>query len=328
MERRTGNGKIGWIVFLCMIILIPFSLCYGAEDPAKFPSKPIKMIVPYAPGGTSDLVGRKLSELAGKILGQPMVAENKAGGAGVIGSAAVAKSDPDGYTLLVTSCSPAIYVPLQRSVPYNTKEDFSFVIEVADFSFAFAVKADSKFKTFKDFVEEARKNPGKLNYQSQGPKSAGHVQMEYIFSIEKVKVNHLPGEGVAEVIRQLLGGHVEGGITAGLWPQMKAGGLRGLAIAGPKRNEHFPNVPTFYELGYTGGIPFGCAVGILGPKGIHPQILKKLHDAFKKAMEDPSYKELLGTMLELYDYKDSESYRAATFKDYDTTQKILKELGL
>jgi len=328
MQRQKRMAAI--IGNLCFVLLFlgSISICGGAEDPAKFPSKPIRMIIPYAPGGTSDLVGRKLCELASKTLGQPMVAENKAGGAGVIGSTAVAKSDPDGYSLLITSCSPAVYVPLQRSVPYDTKEDFTFVIQVADFSFIFAVQADSKYKTFKDFIEEARKNPGKMNYQSQGPKSAGHVQMEYIFSQEKVKVNHLPGAGAAEVIRQLLGGHIDGGITAGLGPQIKAGGFRGLAVAGPRRNEQFPDIPTFYELGYSQGIPLGCAVGILAPKSIPPQIAKKLHDALKEAVEDPSYKELLKTMYETHLYKDSESYKVATFKDYDATKLILKELGL
>jgi tripartite-type tricarboxylate transporter receptor subunit TctC len=328
MKNRKTNYSTLWATSLAIALSLTIAgLSFAAEDPAKFPSKPIKLIIPYAAGGTSDLVGRKLADLASKPLGQPIVSENKAGGAGVVGSAATAKADPDGYTLVVTSCSPNIYVPLQRSVPYS-RDDFTYIIQTADFSFIFAVKADSKYKTFKDFIDEARKNPGKLKYQSQGPKSAGHLQMASIFSAEKVRVNHIPGEGVSEVIRQLLGGHVDAGITAGLGPQIKAGGFRGLAVAGPTRNEQFPDIPTFYELGYSHGIPFGCHVGILGPKGMPPQITKKLHDAFKKGMDDPSYRELLKTMYETYAYKDTAAYTASVEKDYKRVSDAMKDLGL
>lgn len=314
------------IVQAGILIIVTALASFAAEDPAKFPSKPIKLIIPYAPGGTSDMVGRKLADLASKPLGQPIVCENKAGGAGVIGSSATATADPDGYTLLVTSCSPNIYVPLQRSVPYE-KDDFTYLIQVADFSFIFAVRADSKYKTFKDFIEDARQNPGKLSYQSQGPKSAGHLQMEYLFTTEKVKVNHVPGAGVSEVITQLLGGHVDGGITAGLGPQIIAGNFRGLGVAGPKRNEQFPDIPTFYELGYTHGIPFGCHVGILGPKNIPPQVTKKLHDAFKQAVDDASYKELLKNMYEVHAYADSQSYKSSVDNTYQKVSEAMKELG-
>jgi tripartite-type tricarboxylate transporter receptor subunit TctC len=328
MRTEKRSVTVAFIILQALILVFGYACgSFAAEDPAKFPSKPIKLIIPYAPGGTSDLVGRKLAELASKAIGQPIVSENKAGGAGVIGSTATAKAEPDGYTLVVTSCSPNIYVPLQRSVPYE-QEDFTYIIQVADFSFIFAVRADSKYKTFKDFVEEARKNPGKLKYQSQGPKSAGHVQMAYIFNAEKVKVNHIPGEGVSEVIRQLLGGHVDAGITAGLGPQIKAGGFRGLAVAGPRRNELFPDVPTFYELGYSHGIPFGCHVGILGPKNMPPAVVKKLHDAFKKAVEDPSYKDLLKTMYEIHAYRDTKAYTESAMKDYKKVADEMKDLGL
>jgi len=300
----------------------------AAEDPAKFPSKPITLIVPYGAGGTSDTVARKLAELVSNDLGQPVVVENKAGGAGVIGSTAVANAEPDGYTLLITSCSPCLYVPQQRPVSYDSKKDFTYIAQVADFAFAFAVREDSAIKSFKDFISEARKNSGKLTYQSQGPKSAGHVQMEYIFSIENVKVRHVPGKGAAEVITQLLGGHVDGGITAGLWPQMKAGKLRGLAIAGEQRNSSFPDIPTFNELGYEKGIPYGCAVGILGPAGMNPQVTKKLDNALKKAVFDPTYKELLSTMMEMQSYKSSDQYKEASLKSYDAIGVALNDLGL
>ena len=326
MTKRKFTSLLCILSQVTILIFVAAIGASAAEDPTKFPSKPIKLIIPYAPGGTSDMVGRKLADLASKPLGQPIVCENKAGGAGVIGSTATATADSDGYTILVTSCSPNIYVPVQRSVPYKI-DDFTYIIQVADFSFIFAVKADSKYKTFKDFIEDARGNPGKLKYQSQGPKSAGHLQMEYLFKTENVKVNHIPGAGVSEVITQLLGGHVDGGITAGLGPQIKAGNFRGLGVAGPKRNELFPDIPTFNELGYTHGIPFGCHVGILGPKNIPLQITQKLHDAFKKAVDDPSYKELLNNMYEIHAYMDTKSYKTSVDHTYKKVSDAMKELG-
>jgi tripartite-type tricarboxylate transporter receptor subunit TctC len=302
--------------------------CIGAEDPRHFPSKPITIVVPYAAGGASDVVARKLAELATKYLNQSVVVEVKAGGAGVIGTTAVAKSNSDGYTLLLASDSPLNYVPHQRSVPYDPREDFTYIIEVAEFSMPFCVRTDSKFKNFKEFVEEERKNPGKMTYQSQGPKSAGHIQMEFVFSQEKVKIKHIPGAGVAEVVTQLLGGHVNGGIAAGLGAQIKTGTIRPLAVAGGQKNKNYPDAPTFYDLGFKHGAPFGARFGIIGPKGLHPEITKKLHDAFKKAYEDESYVAVMNNLLDTPVYRDSEAYRQISLQDYEQVGKIFRDLSL
>jgi tripartite-type tricarboxylate transporter receptor subunit TctC len=199
---------------------------------------------------------------------------------------------------------------------------------VAEFSMPFCVRTDSKFKSFKEFVEEARSNPGKLRYQSQGPKSAGYIQMEYVFSQEKVKVNHLPGAGVAEVVTQLLGGHVDGGIAAGLGAQIKAGGIRPLAVAGEQRNKNYPDAPTFHDLGFKHGAPFGARFGIIGPKALPPEITKKLHDAFKKAYEDESYVAVMNNLLDTPVYRDSQAYRQISLQDYEQVGKIFRDLGL
>jgi tripartite-type tricarboxylate transporter receptor subunit TctC len=327
MKRETGNWRIGWIFVLCMIILIPFTLCNGAEDPAKFPSKPITMIIPYAAGGSSDMVGRKLAELASKYIKQSIVAEVKPGGAGVLGTSLVANAAPDGYTLLLASDSMLYYVPHQRSVPYDPRE-FTYIIQVTEGDMPFVVRTDSKYKTFKEFVEEARKSPGKLKYQSQGPKSAGHVQAEYVFWVEKVKVIHIPGAGASEVIRQLLGGHVDAGITAGLGPQIKAGTIRPLAVAAETRNRFYAESPTFHDLGYKAMVPFGAKFGVVGPKGLPPGITKKLHDAFKKAHEEEAFATLMDNMLTTRLYKDSEGYRQYSIGAYETVGQIIRDLGL
>ena len=197
MVHRLSTAFLFWRFFswviILLLVLVDSSL--GAEEPAKYPSKPITMIIQWAAGGTTDLSGRKLAELAGKILGQPIVVENKVGGSGVIGINAVAKALPDGYTIGTITYSANVIIPHLRSVPYNTREDFTYLMQYGEYGMIFCVLTDSPCKTFKDFIKEAQKNPGKLKYASPGPSSGQHIFMEQVFKVEKVKVNHIPAGG-------------------------------------------------------------------------------------------------------------------------------------
>lgn len=326
MDKRKRFGKfwrpLPWVIIVSLGINCP---CISAEDPAKYPSEPITMIVQFAAGGLNDLTGRKLAESVGKILGQPVVVVNKVGGAGVIGTTAIAQSNPDGYTIGTISYSAPVIVPHLRSVPYNTKEDFTWIIQYADLAQFFCVKKESRWKTFKDLIEEARKHPGKLNYATAGPRGGQHIFMEYVFSLEKVKLNHVPGGAGPEIIAQLMGGHIDAAIASDMAPHMKSGKIRALALQGEKRLEAFSDIQTFAELGYTVNAPLW--IGICGPKGLDPRITKKLHDAFKKAYEEPSFKELCATMAMTPIYKDSESFKRMVLRDFDSQREILKELG-
>ena len=327
MIEQKGKFNITWTV-LSLLIVASLALvhpCVGAEDPGKFPSKPITLIVPLAAGGLTDLTGRKLADLASKILGQPIVVVNKVGGVGVIGATAVANADPDGYTVSANPCSSLVIVPHLRSVSYNTKEDFTWIMQYGDFSQIFCVLADSRWKTFKDLIEEARKNPGKLNYATAGPLGGQHILMEYVFNLEKVKLNHVPVGGAAEVVTKLLGGHIDAGISADMVPLIRAGRFRALVLQGEKRLEQFPDVPTFSELGYKVVAP--SWIGIIGPKGLDPRIVKKLGDAFKKAYDEPSFKELCKTLMMTPIFRDSDSFKVMALNDFDVQGRILKELG-
>lgn len=316
-----------WKFFPSVIILLFISVnsSMGAEDPAKFPSKPITMIIQWAAGGTTDLSGRKLAELAGKILGQPIVVENKIGGAGVIGINAVAKASPDGYTIGTMTYSANVIIPHLRSVPYDTKEDFTYIMQYGEYGMIFSVLADSSCKTFKDFIKEAQKNPGKLKYASPGPSSGQHIFMEQVFKMEKVKVNHIPAGGGAETTRQLLGGHLDGAITPDFIPYIKAKKVRGLAAQTERRLEEVSDIPTFAELGYKVESPNW--MGLVAPKGLDPRIMKKLSDALKKAYEDPSFQELMGKFYLPAIFRDAESFKALVLKDFETQGRVLKELG-
>jgi len=327
MKEQKRRSQITWKVLPCAIMLVVMfvSPCMGVEDPTKYPSKPISMIIPYGPGAMNDTTGRKLAELTSKILGQPIVVVNKPGGGAVLGVTSVANAAPDGYTIGIAVYSALVVIPHTRSVPYNTKEDFTWIMAYGDTTMFFCVRADSRWKTFKDFIAEARKNPGKLNYSTVGTMGAQHIFMEYVFSREKVKLNHVPGEA-SEISTNLLGGHIDAAMAI-LKPWLGKGGLRALAILEKKRLDMIPDVPTFSELGYEDEIEAPRWIGLFAPKGLNPFVQKKLDDAFRKASEDPSFKELCAQWSLEPHFRDSASFKAAVLRDFDSQRKVLKELG-
>ena len=316
-----------WKYFLCVPVLcgLLVSPCLASEDPAKFPSRQITMIVQWAAGGNTDLTARKLSDLAGKILGQPIVVVNKTGGGGVIGAQAVATADPDGYTIATATASPFVYAPHLREVPYKTKENFTWIMQYAEAPQSFGVLTESRWKTFKDFVEEARKNPGKLTYAASGPMSSQHVYMEQIAKLENIKLTHIPLGGGAEVATKLLGGHLDAGFAGELLQHVQAGKVRILAFQAENRLPQFPDIPTFIELGYK--IDPIIWWGIYGPKGLNPVVLKKISEALKKAYDDPSFRDLLSQWFMAPIYRDVEGFTAKVYKDYDNNERVLKEFS-
>ena len=241
----------------------------ASEDPAKLSSKPITLVVQFAAGGVADLTGRKLADSASKILGQPVIVVGKVGGGGVIGATAVAKAGPDGYTIGVVSWSAPVIIPHQRSVPYNTKEDFTWIMQYADLSQILCVQRESRWKTMKDLIEEARKNPGKPNYATPSPLGGPHILTEQVFAMEKVKLNHVPVGGGVEVVTKLLGGHIDAGIAAETPAQVKAGRFRGLAVQGGKPMGQFSDIPAFFEVGYKAEALVW--IGLCAPKGVDPR---------------------------------------------------------
>jgi tripartite-type tricarboxylate transporter receptor subunit TctC len=328
MNRQNNGHHFAWkILSLGGIVLFLFiSPCFGVEDPAKFPTKPITFVVPWAPGGGGDLTCRRMADAVSKTLGQAILPVNKPGGGGVIGMTSMLSADPDGYTICHVSHSTAVIIPHVRSVSYNTKQDFSWIMAYAEFQFTFSVLADSPYKTLRDLIEDARKNPGKLSYTTGGPLTSQHIFLEYVFSTEKVKLNHVPVGGGIESATQLLGGHVSAALSDMMVPHIKAGKARPLAILGGQRISDFPDVPTFYELGYK--LEFPLWMGLMAPKGVHPQILRKFSDAFKKAYDEPSFQQYLTSLYFRPFFRDSESFRAMVYRDFDASGQLIKQLGL
>ncbi len=253
----------------------------------KYPGKPINLIVGYPAGGTTDLGARALASAAGKILGQPVIILNKPGGASSVAMAYLKNEKPDGYTIGVLASGGVISQHL-RKVPYDSARDFTPIMQYAVYLYAMVVRADSPWKTFRDFIDDAKANPGKIRYSTGGSGTPQHLVMERLAAKEKIKWTHIPFQGNGPAVAALLGGHVEANPGTSEWkPHVQAGRLKLLAAFGEKRMAEFPDVPTLLELGYDIVAP--SLICIVGPKGIPFPIVQTLHDAFKKAMADPDF---------------------------------------
>jgi tripartite-type tricarboxylate transporter receptor subunit TctC len=293
-------------VLVFVMAFVAFFSCQNTLWAADaWPTKPINLVVGYAPGGGTDMVARMAVEIinAKKLLPQPIVVQNKAGGAGRVAAAVVAKEKPDGYTLLATTDGAFILGPFFEKVSYKPLDDFTFIAQNGKLDFGLIVGLNSPFKTFKEMVEFARANPDKLTIGLSGSGTADHVCLEALFKLEKVKVKFVPFAGVAPSMQAFLGGHVMATSAAtdyaGYAAQAREGKmLRVLVTMGEKRKPEFPNVPTLKELGYP--LVYQSSYIISGPKDIDKAIVEKLRDAFKTATQDPAYIKLVKEM-DLYD---------------------------
>ena len=300
-----------------------FAAAASAAD--TFPSRPITLIVPWPAGGSTDTHLRKLSEIASRHLGQPIVIENKPGAGGMLGPSGMARSAaPDGYTLSQLTVA-AFRQPYMQKVDWDPLRDFTYIIGVSGYTFGIVVKSDSPFKSFDDLVAYAKANPGKMSYSSTGTGTSPHLLVEELASKAGVQLLHVPYKGNADSTQALLGGHVMAQSDATGWGKfVDQGAMRLLVTFGEQRTRW--GAPTAKELGYD--VVSYSPYGIVGPRGMDPKVVKVLHDAFRKAMDDPEHLKLLQTLDQVYWYKSSEDYARWAAQDYVSERALIERLGL
>jgi tripartite-type tricarboxylate transporter receptor subunit TctC len=300
---------------------------FGGASAQPYPDRPITLIVPWPPGGSTDRHLRTLAEIAGRNLGQTIVVQNQPGAGGTLGPGNMAlNAKPDGYTLAQFPMG-MLRLPHMQKTAWNPITDFTFIIGVSGYTFGFTVRADSPYRTFNDYIEVARKEPGKINYGSTGTGTSPHLLVEEISANAKVTLNHIPFKGNADLMQALLGGHVMAQSDATGWDKFVDGGqMRLLVTFGENRTKRWPTVPTAKELGY--GVVSSSPYGIVGPKGMDPAIVKTLHDAFRKAMDDPKHLEMLEQLNQEVWYRSGDDYAAWARETFARDKALIERLGL
>jgi tripartite-type tricarboxylate transporter receptor subunit TctC len=292
---------------------------------AEFPEKPITMYVAFAPGGSMDSSARALAAGAEQILGQPIVIVNKDGGGGTVGLGVLAGDPPDGYHLAAATSTGILRIPLQRSVPYKPLADFTPIFGYAAVVTALVVQPDSEFNSLKDLVEYARANPGKVTYGTAGAGTPMHLAMEIIAMQEKIKWIHVPFKGSAPAETALLGGHVVA-VSTGDMDKALTGQLKPLAVHTKERLKRLPDVPTLMELGYN--YWNDTIFAIYGPAGMDKAIVKKLEDAFAKAVDMPKSQTVSEQFLLQAMKMGSDEYTAFLAASWPIQEKLLIDLNL
>ncbi len=274
------------------ILIVSLLAAAGSVLAQSYPNKVVKLQVPFAPGGTTDIIARVIGEPLGRALGQSVIIENKAGGGGVIGATETARATPDGYSLgMATVSTTAANPAINPKIAYNAATDFTPIINIAATPNVIAVHPSFPAKNYKDFVAVLKKSPGKYSYSSSGTGGIGHLQTELWKNLQGVFVTHIPYSGAGPALRDTVGGQVEiifDNVPSAL-PHIKANRLVALAVASPQRLAAMPDVPTFKELGLE-PVNRMAYYGIYGPKGLSKEVVDKVNAATRKALEDPAVK--------------------------------------
>lgn len=255
----------------------------------EFPDKPLRLVVPFAAGGSTDVTTRVIGNAMAQSLGQPVIVENRTGAAGAIGAAAVSKSTADGYTILVGGVGPILVIPeLDAKLPYSPEKDLEPIAQVSNNDYGLIVRAESPVRSVKDYVSQAKTAPGQLSYTTTGVGGPLHVGMEYFALSNGLRLNHVPYQGESQIVPDLLAGRVDLAVmsltVAG--PLMKSGKVRMLALLNKQRSKLEPDVPTIAEAGFAGHeIPVW--LGFFVPKGTPDAVVQKLAQATSRAITEP-----------------------------------------
>ena len=325
MRKGLLHGE--WVFLLSSIAVFSSPITgFSQEDVTKFPTRPITYIQPFTAGVPADLAMRLISKEAERFLGKPIIVVNRPGAVGTIGVAAVATAIPDGYTIGNTPHSPMFVVPHLQKLPYQPVGDFKMIMQFGAFNMGVIVRSDSPFKSFKDLITFARESPEKLTYGTAGTNSMQFVIMEQIAKREKVQLTHVPFKATAEAQTALLGGHILFAAGDFNYSLVESGNARLLLLFREERAAEYPQTPILRDVGYDFPVPtFIC---VAGPKGLPDEIVKKLEDAFTKAMKEPAFVKGMNDLRLPIVYRNSRDLNAYVAHNHETYGRMLKDLGL
>ena len=310
--------------FACLIAA--WSFCAQAQ----YPTKPVQVIISFTPASATDIVGRIVTAKLAEYWGQPVVNENRSGAGGSIGSAAVAKAAPDGYTLLINSNAHAVNPAIYAKLPYDTTRDFTDIAPLAEQPNVLVVDAaKSPHRSLQDLVAYARSNPGKINFGHAGVGSGTHLNTVKLVTAAGIDVTQVPFKGTPEVVAAILSGNVDcywAPISAGM-ANIKAGRLRALAVSTAKRNPTLPDLVTTAEAGVKGA-DFGLWFGLWGPAGMSAELVGRINADVRRALADPGVKEKLGNLGNAAMDMSPQEFARFVRSEIDDYQRVVRAAGI